>query len=356
MKDKSIEIFEKSILQIEMFNEIINRQNILLNSAANRLSKAIVSSNLFNLTNQMNDIVFSLPHINTIEWEKLSLLSSEIVQSFSNISSLDDFFTEHIQKFTESLSIFEKLLTTHLAAITLSALDLSSLGIFEKLNKLIEQQNESAEAFKAAGWTISPSMSNVLQKKVVQLHQKSKTRYVSQLIIGYYHKSRFEILKNTVDSWKLNPLYSPRMHIFNAALTAHCEGNYILSVPTLFSQIEGILNEYVKVNQLEARLGKIEKVYNAVIGDLDDYPIKSWVIANTLLYQLQTNTYTYTDFETEFRKSANNRKTTRHTVLHGISTNYDKPIHSLKAFTLLDALSSLKILNNEKMLTRINQS
>ena len=102
------------------------------------------------------------------------------------------------------------------------------------------------------------------------------------------------------------------------------------------------------MNHLETKLGKIEKVYNAVIGDLDEYPLPSWAIANTLLYQLQTNTFTFTDFEIEFKKSANNRKTTRHTVLHGISTNYDKPIHSLKAFVLLDALSSLQELDAEK--------
>jgi hypothetical protein len=132
------------------------------------------------------------------------------------------------------------------------------------------------------------------------------------------------------------------MRIFNAALKAHCEGSYMLSVPALLPQIEGILNEFVKVNKLGAKLGKIEKVYNAVIGDLDEYPLTTWAIANTLLYQLQTNTYTFTDFEIEFRKPAKYRKTNRHTILHGISTNYDKLTHSLRAFVLLDALSSLQ--------------
>ena len=191
-------------------------------------------------------------------------------------------------------------------------------------------------------------MNRELRERVVLLHQQNKTRYISQVILGYYHKNNFEKLKGAIATWETNSLFSSRMHIFRAALKAHCEGTYTLSVPALLPQIEGILNEYVKVNNLEAKLGKIEKVYNAVIGNLDEYPLTSWAIASTLLYQLQTNTFTFTNFEIEFRKSANNRKTTRHTVLHGIAPNYDKPINSLKAFVLLDALSSLQELDAEK--------
>ena len=118
-------------------------------------------------------------------------------------------------------------------------------------------------------------------------------------------------------------------------------------MPAIMPQIEGILNEYVRVNNLSVRFGKINEVYSAVIGDPDGYTLSNWAIAITLLNQLQTNTYVYTDFGAELRKSARSRKTTRHTVLHGITINYDKPIHSLKAFVLLDALSALQGFNSD---------
>jgi hypothetical protein len=66
------------------------------------------------------------------------------------------------------------------------------------------------------------------------------------------------------------------------------------------------------------------------------------MITSTLLYQLQTNTYAFTDFEIEMKRSINTRQVTRHTISHGIALNYDRPIHSLKAFLLLDALSALQ--------------
>ena len=93
---------------------------------------------------------------------------------------------------------------------------------------------------------------------------------------------------------------------------------------------------------LVAKLGKIQQVYKAVIDNVDAYGVSNLVIATTLLYQLQTNTYSFTDFESELRKSVNRRQVTRHTVSHGVALKYDRPIHSLKAFLLLDALSALQ--------------
>ena len=344
---KLLDDLAKSMSQYAAIGEIANRQNAMLASIGKQLSEYISSANLFNFSIEIPDIYSSLK-INTAEWTKAVEISSDVFDSIKTLSTWSGVYTEQIQSLTESLSFVGKRIAADFAAMNLSALNLSSLGIFDRLAELVEYHKGSAETFKAAGWTIAPSMSRELREKVVLLHQQNKTRYISQVILGYYHKNGFEKLKGAVATWETNPLFSSRMHIFRAALKAHCEGTYTLSVPALLPQIEGILNEYVKMNNLEAKLGKIEKVYNAVIGDLDEYPLTSWAIANTLLYQLQTNTFTFTDFEIEFRKSANNRKTTRHTVLHGIAIDYNKPIHSLKAFVLLDALSTLQELNVEK--------
>ena len=343
---KIFEDLEKALSQYSVIAEIANRQNAIIASIGKQLSEYVSSANLINFSIQIPDIYSSL-HINMTEWAKAIEVSSGVFESIKNISKWSEVHSKQLQSITESLSFVGKRIAADFAAINLSALNLPPLGIFDELIKLLEYHKDSAEAFKAAGWTIAPSMDQELREKVVLFHQQNKTRYISQVIIGYYHKNSFEKLKNAIATWETNPLFTSRMHIFNAALKAHCEGTYALSVPALLPQIEGILNEYVKVNNLEAKLGKIEKVYKAVVGDLNEYPLSSWAIVNTLLFQLQTNTFTFTDFEIEFKKSSNTRKTTRHTVLHGISTNYDKPIHSLKAFVLLDALSVLQVVNGK---------
>ena len=341
---KFLDDLEKSLSHYTAISEIINRQNAMLASIGRQLSEYVSSANLINFSIQIPDIYSSL-RINMAEWAKAIQISTGVFDTIKSVSTWDDVYSYEIYSLTESLSFIGKRIAADFAAMNLSAFNLSSLGIFDKLAELLEYHKDSTNAFKDAGWAIAPSMNRDLREKVVLFHQQEKTRYISQVILGYYHKNNFIRLKSAVASWETNPLFSSRMHIFNAALEAHCEGNYTLSVPALLPQVEGILNEYVKMNKLEAKLGKVEKVYSAVIGDLDEYPLTSWAIANTLLFQLQTSTFTFTDFEVEFKKSANNRKTTRHSVLHGIATNYNKPIHSLKAFVLLDALSCLQKLD-----------
>ena len=160
--------------------------------------------------------------------------------------------------------------------------------------------------------------------------------------MGFYQKDSHRHLVETVETWNGHPLFAPRMHIIKDALQAHCEGRYTLSVPTLIPQIEGVLSDFVLANNLVAKFGKIKQVYSAVIGDVDNYSLSTWAIASTLLYQLQNTTYVSINFENELRKSVNTRKTTRHTVLHGIAPRYDRPIHSFKAFLLLDAIIALQ--------------
>ena len=144
-----------------------------------------------------------------------------------------------------------------------------------------------------------------------------------------------------VESWRAHPLFESRMHIIDDALAAHKSKMYTLSVPALLPLVEGILTEYVTVHNLAARCGKIKQVYESVFSSSDDYSFSSRPIVLTILFQLQHNTYAWTNFEAEMQRGHHRRQITRHTVLHGISTNYDTLVTSLKIFTLLDAISAL---------------
>lgn len=259
----------------------------------------------------------------------------EVMKSAAN-------FGEIMAASIEGVASLTRHITADLAAMNVAASSIESFGSFATLISLFEFDVDAVEAFKAAGWPVAPSMPLDLRKRIVSMHKQDKTRYVSNVVMGYYRKNSHENLRSAVDSWEKNPLFTTRMHIIRDALDAHCNGKFTLSIPATVPQIEGVLNDYVRVNNLPARLGKITEVYEAVIGDPNDYPLSSWVIVSTLLHQLQTNTYTYTDFKSELAKSIQGRNTTRHTVLHGIVTNYNRPIHSLKAFLLLDALSALQ--------------
>lgn len=288
-------------------------------------------------------IDFRLPTIDVSSWARAFRVSDSIVRLVQPVFEVQDALSEQVREMLRGFDDTMRRISANLAAATISAKQTISLGVFNNLIQLIQARQDAVEAFKAAGWPIAPSMPSELIERVVAMHKQGKTRYISRTIVGHYQRNSYQYLIETVESWKSHPLFAQRMHILNDALqAAHCLGLYTLSVPALVPQIEGILNDYVLTNGLVAKFGKIQQVYEAAIGDVDEYGLSKWVIASTLLYQLQTNTYVFTDFKIELKKSVNTRQVTRHTLSHGVALKYDRPIHSLKAFLLLDALSALQ--------------
>lgn len=317
-------------------------QNAAAFTALNkRISEQMSALNQINFSIQVPDIYFASSVIDTSKLMDAFDASNRILEITRATTEWQQAYIQQIADLTKGFDLAIQRITADLAAFRLSFQSTVSSEIIKDFLEVIRADKAAIDAFKAASWPIAPSMSRGFRDHVIDLHTQGKTRYISRAIIGYYHRNEYKNLRDMVGGWQNHPLFTPRMHIIRDALEAHCHGSYTLSIPTLMPQIEGILNDYVVTNNLSAKLGKIQKVYDAVIGDPDEYGLSGWAIANTLLYQLQTNTYVYTDFENELRRSANGRQTTRHTVLHGVTINYHKPINSLKIFVLLDAISAL---------------
>ena len=281
-----------------------------------------------------------LPVIPTTE---INRAVTQFSQMYQLAQSAIEPLHQHLAQHAASMNAVSRQLATNIAAARIAFDNLIDTNLLNRIQQRIKLDQDSVDAFNSAGWSISPSMPQSLRERVVSLYYSGKTAYISQTILGYYRRRENIHLIETVNSWQSNALFEPRMHILNDALDVHCEGRYTLSVPALAPQIEGILNDYVVAWSLPAKLGKIARVYETVIGNPKDYEFATWTIAATLLHMFQSNTYSYTEFEVELEKSMTRRKTNRHTVLHGIDVRYNKPINSLKQFVLLDSLSMLTI-------------
>lgn len=328
----------------DIYERVWRQQNSLFTQFAQQLNEQLSFLNQINLSVQVPDIYSAIPKIDTSSLVRAFDVSNEISKLVQD-TSWQEVFAERICELTLGLDALTKRLSIDFSAYRLALESIPTLDIFGDLIHLVQIDKDAMTAFNTAGWPIAPSMSRELRERVVELFQQGKTWYVSRVILGYYKREDYKNLVTMVNSWRDYHLFVPRMHIIDDALIAHRSGKYTLSVPALLPQIEGVLNDYVRLNNLSARCGKIQQIYSAAIGDLDSYGLSNWAIANTLMFQLQTNTYAFTDFEVELSKSVNNRQTTRHTVLHGVTINYHRPIHSLKAFVLLDAISALQEIN-----------
>ncbi|MCB9421729.1 MAG: hypothetical protein H6667_18155 [Ardenticatenaceae bacterium] len=308
----------------------------ILNAFSKIEVPAIDYSHILNAFSKIEVPVIDYSHIS----DALSI-SARINEIVGTSLEWHSYFDNQLGQITNQFNEITKNLAVGFSALNLAGNLLPLADIFRSLSKLVEENTDLANAFSSAKWSIAPSMDAQLKNRVVELYEEGKSRYISNAIIGFYHRENFKNLKAMIESWREHPQFTSRTHIIDDALVAHINGLYTLSVPALLPLIEGILNDYVTTHNLTARCGNIKRVYEAVLGEADDYSLSQWAIAQTLLFQLEYNTYSFTDFRAELQKSTNRRQVSRHTVLHGISTNYHTLANSLRILVLLDAISAL---------------
>lgn len=213
----------------------------------------------------------------------------------------------------------------------------------EVLIKIEDQYSHSGEvreAYRNSGWPIAPSMPVTFNRYVVDLDRKGKAKQAWRKILGYYHRDNFWALKAMVESWEEVPAFQSRMPIFYDALSAHCQGKYSLSIPTLLPQIEGLLSEFAVKHGIKINFGRPNGISKKVLETKDKTVISQAM--SSMILELCNQLYQYDEFKRELTKKPKNRKVTRNTILHGISTNYATPCFSLKIFLSLDYLSGLE--------------
>ena len=267
---------------------------------------------------------------------------AKILESIQPFTQISENFTEQYSNIFSMLEESVKIPFANIVSTSIAFNSLFNTEAFDDFRKRLELDENTVEAFKASGWPIAPSMPGSLRRRVLDLYREGRVGYSTNSVLGHYRREDNLELKRAIGSWEDNQLFSPRMHILRDALQAHCDGRYTLSVPALMPQVEGILVDFVNGYELEGSIGKIKKVYEAAIGDPLNYDLPRWLIASVLLYHLDKTTYVFTSFDAELKKSVSRRRITRHTVLHGIAINYDRPSTSLRTILILDALAGLR--------------
>jgi len=61
---------------------------------------------------------------------------------------------------------------------------------------------------------------------------------VGQNLVTFYDD---DLVQRKLDTWRSKRLLTKRLPILEAAVRAHCEGNYVLAVPALLAQTEGVV-------------------------------------------------------------------------------------------------------------------
>jgi hypothetical protein len=261
--------------------------------------------------------------------------------NINNIIS-DDF----IKKLRDSQSeILKKSLSPLLKEIR-EEYALGQTEEFKKFLETIEQEaseippyvNKVHSYFAELGWFV-PFYSSSLHifKEYAKLIDLEKHELIEDNIRNYIRGKLPEIGKN------IEEVFPDRHKIIKTALDAHKDENYILAIPTLLAQADGMFSDLLDKTFYTNAAHKLEDIRRRLLTKFAEngHPPSTSSLGFLLIKQLQEKSIiheSFGDFERKLDSNSESDPLNRHYILHGKSLKYDTEENSLKAISLIGLL------------------
>ena len=146
---------------------------------------------------------------------------------------------------------------------------------------------------------------------------------VDEILVHFYNKDKLEKL---VEAWSERDFIQHRMKILKAAVEAHIEGRFELSIPTLLPQIEGIIAD---ISEHAVRMN---------FKDIEDY-VES-IFARNSRFDCVGKVFFLSTLLEPFKWQDPIPFFSRHAILHGADTNYASASNSLRLILIIDQLQN----------------
>ena len=198
-------------------------------------------------------------------------------------------------------------------------------GLRDLLNDIENRQDQLKEAIVTLadqGWFVGLTLPLTIQREALEKISESPEK-VDKLLCDYY-ETNLEVLEQ-----ELVARQPERKRVLKDIFAGHRAKLYSLTVPTAFSQVDGIcasskFQGYLFMRPRGSKLSQFGQ--NIIDADLCDY--------QKLLLSPFMNTLSIT-FNLKERMSEEVEKLNRHTVIHGESIDYGNRANSLKSIVLL---------------------
>ncbi|MET2850148.1 hypothetical protein ABXV23_25895 [Vibrio owensii] len=195
---------------------------------------------------------------------------------------------------------------------------------FQAINK--ENEELPARIRKAVlilaqeGWYFSLMMPFNYLWEVEKAIAEKEYGEVDEALIDYFESELDVILKYLCER------HPNRAHIITSAMNAHKRKEYVLSIPVLLSQIDGICKERIGHHLFTKRNKRPKTAIYIDQLDIDSYQ-------SALLAPFAVSTPIVAS---EYERESDFNLLNRHMVLHGESLDYGSQKNSLKALSLLN--------------------
>jgi hypothetical protein len=174
------------------------------------------------------------------------------------------------------------------------------------------------------GWYFDMDMPIPNLWELKEMLTEGEVTQVEELLCAYYEAKIDEIEESIVEK------YPNRQKPIKAAFSAHRRQEYLLSIPVLLAQADGICKEVINENYFRrTRPGLPRTAYYVE-------KIASDTFTAALLSPLAQN---FPIMANENERSESFSELNRHMVLHGESLDYGTKINSLKAISLINYIA-----------------
>ena len=205
-----------------------------------------------------------------------------------------------------------------------------------KIGKLIARFGTIIDLFSLImieiDWPPPLKISPKSMHKIIEIYQKNGVtkakEYSNTLLLKLYDK---KLLIDLLKSWESKVWLDKRITILENVIDAHNEEKFILSIPAMLPQIEGIIVDGYNHKGWfdERKLRKyIDKLYKDGVKNFSVDEVIRTFLLKTVWAKFQHGTKTGSSFS-------------RHAILHGADTKYGTAENSLKVILLFDYFSFL---------------
>lgn len=330
--------------QYEQIKNIIDPKIKYIEDTLNKFSKRFALSIALNsnLRSYINDCLQGIEKISK-ELEEVqlrNLLNLKIIteEYYSFAFNINEYLKPNIVNWQKWVGKYE------------STIFYNIFKTWEKFSKEYKIDiKKSIKILKKYKWFISPSMPTSFIYEAVQIGRKKGNQrgVMNKLFVEYFSKNNFKNLKNLVERWKNNNIFKPRMKILRDCISTlksakRSSNPSNLVIPTLIAQIDGIQAEFMRQSGLHydiRKRGWINKSGKKINK-------RKWFIKQTLnseLLDIANDVF----LNILFQKSNPGQPLTtpftfnRHKILHGEYLIYGRIDNTIRAFLILDFLSSV---------------
>lgn len=208
------------------------------------------------------------------------------------------------------------------------------------LRELAKRAEETTLSFKTIvielGFPPHDFMPIYSMRRVIQLYEEKGIEYTKRFLERYmcmfvYDK---ETLIEIHNSWQQAEWLEKRLPIINTVIEGHFNGYYMLTVPTILAQIEGVLVEGIL--KLEAVDPDVKIKYEHQKNFLGQFLLGS---KSSFSFDEQIEEFYLKTVLANFDRGKEvGSDLSRHAILHGEDVNYGTKINSLKGILVFDYL------------------